>query len=150
MLGASFCIRTILCTWHLSIPPSYNGKCCQSLSTIHHHSSSVYFHTTCYGSITSPLQPRPIHTTCHCHCRCQRRCRRRRRNLRHCRRRHRHRLTATVAFATTFSSLYLVDCCLYPPSALLPPLSSSSPLPLSQSPLLSPPTPPPWPSSLLL
>ena len=77
-----------------------------------------YFHTTCNGSSAPPSQPQPIHATpsattnsrlClhlhrHCHrcCRCRCRCR----NLHHRRCRHRHRLTAAVAFAATFSSLY--------------------------------------------
>ena len=47
--------------------------------------------------------------------RCCRRCRRRC-NLRHRRRCHYHRRTAAFAFAATFSSLYLVDCCLFPPA----------------------------------
>ena len=47
--------------------------------------------------------------------RCRRRCRRRC-NLRHRRRCHYHRRTAAFAFAATFSSLYLVDCCLFPPA----------------------------------
>ncbi len=119
-------------------------------------------HTTCNGSSAPPLQPQPIHATpsattnsrlclrLRLRRRCRYRCRRRLCNLRHRRCRHRHRLTAAVAFAATFSSLYLVDCCLCPSPALLLPLSSSSPPPLSQLLLLSPPPPPPLSSSLPL
>ena len=121
-----------------------------------------YLHTPCNGSSAPSSQPRPIHATPSAtmnsrlrlrlrrRCRCHRRHRRRRRNLRPPRHRHRHRLTFAVTFTATFSSLYLVDCCLCLSPALLPLLSSSSPPPLSQSTVLPPPPPSPLSSSLPL
>ena len=75
-----------------------------------------YFHTTCNSSSAPPSHPRPIHATpsaatnsrlrlrLRLRLRRHRRRRRRRCNLRH--RRRCHRLTATIAFAATFSFLY--------------------------------------------
>ena len=84
------------------------------------------FHTfiPLHGSSAPPPQPpSPIrHNEQRLRLRCCRRCRRRcnlrhrRCNLRHRRRCHYHRRTAAFAFAATFSSLYLVDCCLFPPA----------------------------------